>query len=53
MYFTHDINDGREKKYTASVICNMTELLIDKIFVLFGGCLSGLVKGIAMGTNLI
>ena len=38
-YFTHKINGGRDNMYTADHICKMMELLIDNIFVWFGGCL--------------
>ena len=38
-YFTHDINGGEDKMYTADNICKMIEFLINNIFVQFGGCL--------------
>ena len=50
-YFTHDINGGDDNMYTADNICKMIEILIDNIFVQFGGCLSCQVIGIPMGTN--
>ena len=40
VYFTHDINGGRDNMYTADNNCKMTEFLIDNIFMQFGGCLS-------------
>ena len=51
MYFTHDINGGRDNMYTAHNICKMIEFLIDNIFVQFGGRLFRQVIGIPMGTN--
>ena len=39
--------------YTADNICKMIELLIDNIFVQFGGCLFHQVTGIPMGTNCV
>ena len=50
-YFTHDINGGGNNMYTADNICKMIEVLIDNIFVQFGGCLFHQVIGIPMGTN--
>ena len=50
-YFTHDINGGRDGMYTADNICRMIELLIDNIFVQFGGCLLRQMIVIPMGTN--
>ena len=41
-YFSHDINGGGVKVYTADNICKMIELLIDNISVQFGGCFSQL-----------
>ena len=37
--------------YTADIICQKIEFLIDNIFVQFGGCLFRQVIGILMGTN--
>ena len=37
--------------YTAENICRMTELLIDDIFVQFGGCFFHRVIRIPAGTN--
>ena len=39
-YLPHDIKGGGDNMYTADNICKMTELLIDNIFVQFGGCLT-------------
>ena len=50
-YFTHDINGGGDKMYTADNICKIIEFLIDNIFVQFGGRLFHHVIGIPMGTN--
>ena len=50
-YFTHDVNGGREGMYTADNICRMIEILIDNIFVQFGGRLFRQVIGIPVGTN--
>ena len=33
VYFTHDINGGRDNMYTADNICKMIEFLINNIFV--------------------
>ena len=49
-HFTHEINGGGEKMYTADNNCKMIELLIDNIFVQFGGRLFHQVIGIPMGT---
>ena len=38
-YFTHDINGGGDNMYTADNICKIIEILIDNIFVQFGGFL--------------
>ena len=46
-YFTHDINGCGDNMYTADNICKMIELLIDNIFVQFGGRLFRQVIGIA------
>ena len=51
VYFTHDLNGGRDNMYTADNICKMIEFLIDNIFVQFGGHLFFQVIGILMGTN--
>ena len=50
-YFTHDINGGGNGMYTADNICRMIEILIDNIFVQFGGRLFRQMIGIPMGTN--
>ena len=50
-YFTHDINGGGDNMYTADYVCQMTEFLIDNIFVQFGGCLFLQVTGIPMEKN--
>ena len=50
-YFTHDINGSGDNMYTADNICKMTEVLINNIFVQFGGCLFRQVIGIPMGMN--
>ena len=50
-YFTHDINDGGDNMYTADNICKMIKLLIDNIFVQFGGRLFRQLIGIPMETN--
>ena len=49
--YTHDINGGGDKMYTADNVCKMTEFLIDNIFVQFGERLFRQVIGIPMGTN--
>ena len=51
MYFTHDINGGRDNMYAADNICKMIEFFIDYIFVQFGGRLFHQVIGIPVGTN--
>ena len=50
-YFIDTINPGGDNLYTADQICRMVEILIDNIFVRFGGCLFCQVIGIPMGTN--
>ena len=45
-YFTHDINGRGDNMYTADNICKMIEVLIDNIFVQFGGRLFCQVIGI-------
>ena len=50
-YFTHDINGGDDNMYTADNICKIIEVLIDNIFVQFGGRLFHQVTGIPMRTN--
>ena len=50
-YFTRDINGGGDNMFTADSICEMIEVLIDNIFVQFGGRLFRQVIGIPMGTN--
>ena len=50
-YFTHDINGDGDGMYTANNICKMIEVLIDNIFVQFGGCLFHQMIGIPIGTN--
>ena len=50
-YFTHDINGSGDSMYTADNICKMIELLIDNIFLQFGGCLFHQMIEIPMGTN--
>ena len=37
MYFTHDVNGGRDNMYTTVTVCKMSEFSIDNIFVQFGG----------------
>ena len=49
-YFTSDPLNG-DNKYTADDICNMTEFLVDNIYVRFGGQLFRQIVGIPMGTN--
>ena len=51
-YFTHDTNGGGDNTYTADNICKMIEILIDNIFVQFGGHLFRQVIGIPMGIVL-
>ena len=48
--FTSDLLNG-DNKYTANVICKMTEFLVDNIYVRFGGQLFRQMVGIPMGTN--
>ena len=50
-YLTHNINGGETALYTADNICKIIELLIDNIFVQFGGRLFRQIIGIPMGTN--
>ena len=50
-YFIDTINPGGDNLYTADQISTMVEVLIDNIFVKFGGCLFRQVIGIPMGTN--
>ena len=50
-YFTHDINGGGDSMYTADSICKMIEILIDNIFMQFGGHLFRQMIGIPVGTN--
>ena len=47
---TH-INGGGDNMYNADNICKMVEILIDNIFVQFGGHPFRQVIGIPMGTN--
>ena len=49
--FTHDMGGGRDNMYTADLIFQMIEFLIDNIFVQFVACLFRQVIGIPMGTN--
>ena len=51
VYFTHDINGGRDGMYTADNICKLIEFLIDNISVQFGGRLFRQMIGIPVGTN--
>ena len=49
-YFTCDpLSD--DNKYTANDICKMIEILVDNIYVRFGGQLFRQMVGIPMGTN--
>ena len=50
---THDINGGGDNRYTANNICKMSKVLIENIFVQFGGCLFRQVIGIPMGKTLL
>ena len=50
-YFTQNITGDGDNIYTADIICEMTEFLIDNIFVQFGGRLFRQVIGIPMGIN--
>ena len=50
IYFTSDPLNG-DKKYTENDICKTTELLVDNIYVRFGGQLFRQIVGIPMGTN--
>ena len=47
-----DINDEGENMYTSDNICEMTEYLIDNIFLQFGGCLFRQVIGFPNGNEL-
>ena len=49
-YFTSDPLNGNNK-YTANDICKMIEVLVDNMFVRFGGQLFRQMVGIPMGTN--
>ena len=49
-YFASDPLNG-DNKYTANDICKMIELLVDNIYVRFGGQLFRQMVGIPMGTN--
>ena len=49
-YFTSDPLNG-DNKYTANDICKMIEVLVDNIYVRFGGQLFRQMVGIPMGTN--
>ena len=49
-YFTNDPLNG-DNKYTANDICKMTEVLVDNIYVRFGGELFRQMVGIPVGTN--
>ena len=49
-YFTSDPLNG-DSKYTANDICKMIEVLVDNIYVRFGGTLFRQMVGIPMGTN--
>ena len=49
-YFTNDPLNG-DNKYTANDICRLTEFLVDKIYVRFGGQLFRQTVGIPMATN--
>ena len=51
-YFASDPLNG-DNKYTANHICKMTELLVDNIYVRFGGQLFRQMVGIPMGTNCV
>ena len=53
MYFTHDINGGRDNMYSTDEICKMMKFLIHNIFVQSGGCLFHQVIGIPMGTTVL
>ena len=49
-YFTNDPLNG-DNKYTVNEICQMIEVLVDNIYVRFGGQLFQQMVGILMGTN--
>ena len=49
-YFTSDPLNG-DNKYTANDICKMIEILVDNIYVRFGGQLFRQMVGIPMGSN--
>ena len=51
-YFISDPLNG-DNKYTANDICEMTEFLVDNIYVRFGGQLFRQMVGIPMGTNCV
>ena len=51
-YFTNDPLNG-DNKYTASDICKVIEVLVDNIYVRFGGQLFQQTVGIPMGTNCV
>ena len=50
-YFTNDINGGGDNMYIAGNICKMLEVLIDNLFVQFGGSLFRQIFGVPMGLN--
>ena len=50
-FFINDINVGGDNMYTADNACKMIEVLIDNVFVQFGGFLFCQVIGIPIGTN--
>ena len=52
IYFISDPLNG-DKKYTANDICKTTELLVNNIYVRFGGQLFRQIVGIPMGTNCV
>ena len=49
-YFTSEPLNG-DNKYTASDSCKVIDLLVDNIYVRFGGQLFGQTVGIPMGIN--
>ena len=51
-YLTNDPLNG-DNKYAANDICKMIEVLVDNIYVRFGGQLFRQTVGIPMGTNCV
>ena len=49
-HFSNDLLSG-DNKYTASDICKMIELLVDNIYIKFGGQFFRQMVGIPIGTN--